>query len=260
MLLFKFTNQLFAVIFNLHQQMLKVIIGGARVAKWCYFLFIILSNQSLAKLNVVTEYFPPAQYLDENEQLVGYIADKVLMVLASSTLDYTISVHSWSTAFNMALRDPQTCIFSMTRSTPREKQFIWIAELAKLNTYLYALNSKNIVINSLEQAKQYRVAVLKDNYSHHFLLSQGFEEGVNLMLMNSFDNIFKIVQSRQSSIDIVVLPEQRAKYEHAKRQVTDKLTPILRLNIEQPALYFACNKALDKPTQTKLSNAFNAYQ
>ena len=230
------------------------------MAKWCYFLLIILSSQTVAKLNIVTENFPPAQYIDENEQLVGYIADKVQMVLASSTLDYTISVHSWSTAFNMALRDPQTCIFSMTRSTPREKQFIWIAELAKLNTYLYALNSKNIVINSLEQAKQYRVAVLKDNYSHHFLLSQGFEEGVNLMLMNSFDNIFKIVQSRQSSIDIVVLPAQRAKYEHAKRQVTDKLTPILRLNIEQPALYFACNKALDKPTQTKLSNAFNAYQ
>ncbi|NMM39826.1 transporter substrate-binding domain-containing protein [Pseudoalteromonas arctica] len=214
----------------------------------------------MAKLNVVTEHFPPAQHLDENEQLVGYIADKVQMVLDSSTLDYVVSVHGWSTAFNMALRDPQTCIFSMARSAPREKQFIWIAELAQLNTYLYALNSKSIVINSLEQAKQYRIAVLKDNYSHHFLLSQGFEEGVNIMLMNSFDHIFKIVQSRQSSIDIVVLPEQRVKFEQSKRQVVDKLAPILRLEIKQPALYFACNKALDKPTQTKLINAFSMYQ
>lgn len=230
------------------------------MAKWCYFLLIMLSNHTVAKLNIVTENYPPAQYVDENKQLVGYIADKVKIVLDSLTLDYVIEVHGWSTAFNIALRDPQTCIFSMARSTSREKQFIWIAELAELNTYLYSLNSKNIAINTLEQAKHYRIAVLKDNYSHHFLLSQGFEEGVNLMLMDSFDNIFEIAQSRQNAIDIVVLPEGRTQFEQSKSQFADKLIPILKLESKQPALYFACNKALDKPTLTKLANAFRAYQ
>ncbi|MDQ9093245.1 MULTISPECIES: substrate-binding periplasmic protein [Pseudoalteromonas] len=230
------------------------------MAKWCCFLFIIISSQSVAKLNIVTEHFPPAQYLDENNQLVGDIADKVRRVLDASALDYAISVNGWSTAFNMALRDPQTCIFSMTRSISRENKFVWIAKLAELDAYLYALNSKNIAITSLEQAKQYRIAVLKDNYSHHYLLSQGFEEGKNLMLMSSFDNIFQIVQNRKNSIDMVVLPEQRAQYEQAKGDMADKLLPVLRLDLEQPGLYFACNKQLDNPTKTRLSSAFSTYQ
>ncbi|MBE0380170.1 MULTISPECIES: substrate-binding periplasmic protein [Pseudoalteromonas] len=226
-------------------------------------LLALVSLQSVAKLNIVTEHFPPAQYLDENNQIVGVIADKVNAVLANSALDYTMSVESWSTAFNMALRDTHTCIYSVTRSKARESEFIWIAKLAELNTYLYALHSKKITITSLEQAKQYRIAVLKDNYSHQYLLSQGFEEGKNLMLMNSFDNIFEIVRNRKNTIDLVVLPEQRAQFEHTRVKNGDKLpeelTPALRLNTEQPELYFACNKGLDKPTEAALLNAFNHY-
>ena len=226
-------------------------------------LLALVSLQSVAKLNIVTEHFPPAQYLDENNQIVGVIADKVNAVLANSALDYTMSVESWSTAFNMALRDTHTCIYSVTRSKARESEFIWIAKLAELNTCLYALHSKKITITSLEQAKQYRIAVLKDNYSHQYLLSQGFEEGKNLMLMNSFDNIFEIVRNRKNTIDLVVLPEQRAQFEHTRVKNGDKLpeelTPALRLNTEQPELYFACNKGLDKPTEAALLNAFNHY-
>ena len=76
--------------------------------------------------------------------------------------------------------------------------------MAELNTYLYALHSKKITIIPLEQAKQYRIAVLKDNYSHQYLLSQGFEEGKNLMLMNSFDNIFKEIkfETEKNTIDL----------------------------------------------------------
>ena len=40
-------------------------------------LLALVSLQSVAKLNIVTEHFPPAQYLDENNQIVGVIADKV---------------------------------------------------------------------------------------------------------------------------------------------------------------------------------------
>ncbi|KPH58012.1 transporter substrate-binding domain-containing protein [Pseudoalteromonas neustonica] len=229
------------------------------MAKWCYFLFIIISNQCVAKLHVVTENFPPAQYLDENDRLVGYVADKVRLVLDQAKIDYTLSVNNWSTVFNTALRDPQTCIFSVVRSSERENKLFWVAEIAELKTYLYALDSKNITITELNDAKKMNVAVLKDNYSHQYLRSQGFEDGKNLMLINSFDNIFKIIKNRKSSIDLVVLPEQRVRYEESINHVATSLKSVYRLNVEQPPLYFACNKNLDPSIKSKLLSAFSHY-
>ncbi|WP_254911212.1 ABC transporter substrate-binding protein [Pseudoalteromonas sp. A601] len=217
-----------------------------------------MSQQCLAKLNIVTENFPPAQYLDDNQQLTGHVVEKVRKALDASSIDYAISVHSWSTAFNTALRDPQTCIFSVTRSKEREDKLLWIAELAELTTNFYALNSKNIQLDNLEQAKQYRVAVLKDNYSHQYLSSQGFEEGKNLLAMDSFDNIFNIVHSRKNNIDLVILPKQRVDFEQQSQPTADSLQPVLKLNIKQPSLYFACNKALDKVSKLELTRVFSA--
>ncbi|WP_369676353.1 hypothetical protein, partial [Enterococcus faecium] len=96
--------------------------------------------------------------LNDKDQLTGHVADKVRKALEASSLDYSITVKSWTTAFNTALRDPQTCIFSVSHSPEREEQLLWIAELAQLHTYFYALNSKQINLQNLEQAKQYRIA------------------------------------------------------------------------------------------------------
>ncbi|HEA16221.1 MAG: substrate-binding periplasmic protein [Pseudoalteromonas prydzensis] len=228
------------------------------VGKWIYLVFIIFSGQCVAKLHIVTEHFPPAQYLNDKDQLTGHVADKVRKALEASSLDYSITVKSWTTAFNTALRDPQTCIFSVSRSPEREDQLLWIAELAQLHTYFYALNSKQINLQNLEQAKQYRIAVLKDNYSHQYLLSQGFEEGKNLLPIDSFDNIFKIVSSRKNSIDLVTLPKQRAEFEQRKHPVDDNLIPVLKLNVKQPSLYFACNKGIDNISKSELIRVFTS--
>ena len=236
----------------------KVEYSGVIVSKWIYLLFIVFSHQCIAKLHIVTEHFPPAQYLDDNNKLTGYLVEKVRKALDASSLDYSITVNSWSTAFNTALRDPKTCIFSVSRSAEREDKLLWIAELAKLNAYFYALNSKDIKLADIEQAKQYRIAVLKDNYSHHYLVAQGFEVGKNLLLMDSFDNIFHIVRNRKSSIDLVILPEQRAIYEQRQQKIDDSLQPILKLNTNQPSLYFACNKNIDNISKLELIRAFTA--
>lgn len=228
--------------------------------KWVYILLVISSCHSVAKLNVVTENFPPAQYLNEHNELKGHLADKVRKALNASLLDYSISVYSWSTAFNMVLRDSQTCIFSISRSAERENKLLWIAELSGLDAYFYALKSKNIKVDSLEQAKNYRIAVLKDNYSHQYLVSKGFEEGKNLLLINSFDNISKIIHNRKNSIDLVILPKQRAEFELASQINKDHLQPLFKLNKEQPSLYFACNKKIEPNLIKKLTLAFSTTQ
>lgn len=213
----------------------------------------------MAKLTVVTENFAPAQYLDDNNELVGYAADRVRAVLDSAGIDYSISVNDWSMTYNIALRDPQTCIFSISRSPEREQDFIWFAKLAQFDTNFYSLKSKGLALTNLEQAKQYRIAVLKDNYSHHYLLSKGFKENENLMLFSSFDNIFDIIQTRSSSIDLVVIPAQRVEHEQSHLISDLQLEELLPINSHQAPLYFACNKNLPLALKQQLSNAFASF-
>lgn len=228
--------------------------------KWCFVLLLIVSQHCAAKLTVVTENFAPAQYLDANNNLVGDAADIVRLVLDSAGIDYSISVNDWSMTYNIALRDPQTCIFSISRSPERESSFVWFAKLAQFDTNFYSLKNKGIVLTSLEQAKQYRIAVLKDNYSHHYLLSQGFKENENLMLFNSFDNIFKIIKARSSSIDLVVIPAQRISHEQSHLLSKLQLEPLMPINANQAPLYFACNKNLPNKLKQQLSTAFALYE
>lgn len=228
------------------------------MAKWYCVFFLIVSQHCAAKLTVLTENFAPAQYLDANNNLVGDAADKVRLALDSTGIDYSISVNDWSMAYNIALRDAQSCIFSISRSPEREDNFIWFARLGQFDTNFYALKSKGIVLNNLEQAKQYRIAVLKDNYSHHYLLSKGFKENENLMLFSNFDNIFKIIQARSSSIDLVVIPAQRISHEQTYLLNELQLEPLIPINAHQAPLYFACNKKLPLQMQQQLSTAFSA--
>ena len=230
------------------------------VIKWCFVLLLIVSQHCAAKLTVVTENFAPAQYLDANNNLVGDAADIVRLVLDNAGIDYSISVNDWSMTYNIALRDPQTCIFSISRSPERESSFVWFAKLAQFDTNFYSLKSKGIVLTSLDQAKQYRIAVLKDNYSHHYLLSQGFKENENLMLFNSFDNIFKIIRARSSSIDLVVIPAQRINHEQSHLLNELQLEPLMPINVSQAPLYFACNKNLPNKLKRQLSAAFALYE
>lgn len=230
------------------------------MTKWYCVLLLIVSQHCAAKLTVVTENFAPAQYLDANNNLVGDAADKVRLALDSAGIDYSISVNDWSMAYNIALRDPQTCIFSISRSPERENNFIWFAKLAQFDTNFYSLKSKGISLTNLEQAKQYRIAVLKDNYSHHYLLSKGFKENENLMLFSSFDNIFKIIQTRSSSIDLVVIPAQRINHEQSHLLNKLQLESLMPINAHQAPLYFACNKNLPDNVKQQLSAAFSSYE
>jgi polar amino acid transport system substrate-binding protein len=212
---------------------------------------------SYAKLVVVTETVPNWHYINEQGELVGTVLDKVKTALDKSGLDYTLSVNSWSLSYNVALRDKNTCIFSIARLSVREDKFIWIKQLASMSASFYSFKPLETPLNTLAQAKQYRIAVLKDNYSHHFLVKHGFSEQKQLLLLNSFDRIFDILKNRQSSIDLVVLSEQHLieKQKH-KDSVLINLVPQMQLEPVPLTHYFACNKDMDKATITQLQHAF----
>ncbi|TQF67489.1 substrate-binding periplasmic protein [Pseudoalteromonas luteoviolacea] len=208
------------------------------------------------KLNVVTENFPNFQYINGEGELVGTAADKVKAVLGKAKIDYHISVQTWTTAYNTAARDSNTCIFSMAKNDQRGEKFNWVFPISKFTTSFYALKSSRIAIESVEDAKQYKVAVIKDNYSHQFLVKEGFIEGYNLVLLNSFDRVFELLDARRSFVDLVILSDNQFEFKQKYDARSGLLEPVLTLKNLNTQLYFACNKNLAPHITKKIKHAF----
>ncbi|WP_462168314.1 substrate-binding periplasmic protein [Pseudoalteromonas lipolytica] len=217
---------------------------------------LLLIFPCFAAITVVTENLPNFHYQNEKGELVGTVVDKVKAALTRSGVNYTLSVNPWSVSYNAALRDSNTCIFSMARLPVREAHFKWISKLSNFTVSFYSFKPEHINIVNLGDAKRYRIAVLKDNYSHIYLAEHGFNEKNQLILLNSFDNIYDILKSRHNSIDLVVLSDEQFNFALQQDPSLSSLKPVYEIPVGSQELYFACNKNINNSTLEKLTNAF----
>ena len=210
-----------------------------------------------AEVTIVTEVFPDFQYIDSNGQLAGRSVDKVKKALDTTDIKYSMSANSWAVSYNAVLRDKHTCIFSIVKLPNREDKFSWVAELESFDSAIYALKSRNIRLNTLNDAKNYKTAVLRDNFSHHYLLERGFSETKNLLIIDSLDKIDKLISTRHNILDFVILSNKQFNFRAKREPKLKLLEPVLNLNTHQSPLYFACNIKMEQSLQDKLSAAFD---
>jgi polar amino acid transport system substrate-binding protein len=161
-----------------------------------------VANGNAQQIIGVTEDWPPYNYAD-NGIVKGLATEIVQATLAQADSEATIHVYPWARAYNMALKQENVLIYSIRRSPEREALFKWIGPIFYQNIYLVRLKDRtDIVLTSLEDAKRYRLGVMNQDSSHHFLLRQGFEEGVNLDTASSETlNVKKLFAGR---IDLLV--------------------------------------------------------
>ncbi|OUL58748.1 hypothetical protein B1199_00200 [Pseudoalteromonas ulvae] len=219
-------------------------------------LSLLFSPSIFAKINIVTEIFPNFQYLNSEGQLIGLSTKKVEQALQSANIDYTLTVYPWSVAYNAALRDRNTCVFSLARIAAREDKFAWVAKLHGFNASFYALEGSDIALNSIEQAKAYKIAVVRDNFSHHYLKDEGFSELSNLIVIDNFDKIYDLIDTRKDIVELLVLNEEQFNFRKTVDTSLLKLQPIFRIEAVKSDLYFACHKEMDHGQLTALKAAF----
>lgn len=86
-------------------------------------------------------------------------------------------------------------------------------ELSYNKTAIYGSAKRNdIRLDSLEQAKQYVIAVTRDDVTHHYLLTNGFVEGKNLYVLDNATSQLKVLTSRRQGIDLIIVNETILKY------------------------------------------------
>jgi ABC-type amino acid transport substrate-binding protein len=129
--------------------------------------FLACANAaSLQDLTILTEEYPPYNYLDDKGYLKGIAVDLLVKAYekagtALNTAD--IKIQPWPRSYRQLQRTTNTMLFSTTRNTQREPLFKWAGPISKTKISLIAKKSRNIIINEPKDMEQYKVGgILED--------------------------------------------------------------------------------------------------
>ncbi|MBU2707906.1 transporter substrate-binding domain-containing protein [Zooshikella marina] len=149
-------------------------------------------------LDVVTEDFPPFQYLDKNKKVQGMATEVVRLVLKEAGIKAEIRMYPWARAYKRALQETNVLIYSIARTREREHHFKWIGTITPYSVYLWKLKKrKDIQIHKIEQAKQYLTGGVPKDVKLDYLLGYGFEVGDHLILSKSdVQNLIMLANER----------------------------------------------------------------
>ena len=127
------------------------------------------------QLTVYTEEFPPFNFTQQG-RITGVSTDIVQRVL--STAGFTVKIVSlpWESAYQSAQNEENALIYSISRRPNREGLFKWIGILTPTTSSVFGHATRSdIKINKLEDLKNYRIGVVKDDAREQYLLGKGFK-------------------------------------------------------------------------------------
>lgn len=199
--------------------------------KWLVILSLCwVSMQSKADtLTLYTEHFPPYSY-EQNKQVTGLNTELVRRSCELAKITCEFQLLPWLRAYEAAQKDHASGLFSTSRNPLREHLFQWVGPLAHSNAQMYWLKSRaEQAPRSLDEAKQFIVAIARGDVYELYLQSQGFEVDVNLLRFNSKSDA--VLPFLHGKVDLLIaseliLPVWLGQYQHS----TDAVEPVIDLS------------------------------
>ena len=194
-------------------------------------------------VHLVTEHLQPYQIEDENKNLTGFSVEVIKETLKRSQLNYTLNSYPWVRSYKLAQKKANYCIFSISKTKSRENIFKWIGPISYVNnTAMWALKDRNIDVKNLNDAKNFTVAVTRDDMTHVGLLELGFKEGEQLYVLDNSQSLVNLLITRPE-IDMIVANNMTVKF-HIDQSGTsnDNLQRVYVIKELPLNFYFACSK------------------
>lgn len=173
--------------------------------RFALLLALVCAGSQGQNIKVVTED-TSYSYLQQGK-VAGPASAVVEATLRRAGLnDYRISLYPWARAYDMAQQEPNVLIYLIARTPAREQQFKWVGELTRVEYHFYKLRQrKDIVVRSLQDAKNYSVGVLRDDVRHQYLQAQGFTK-----MVISAQNVENFKKLLNWQVQLVPMPEHDA--------------------------------------------------
>ncbi|MBV8634495.1 MAG: ABC transporter substrate-binding protein [Burkholderiaceae bacterium] len=179
-----------------------------------------------------TEESPPYNMM-AGDKMAGIATDKVVEMMKRAKLPYRIEMLPWARAYQLALEQSQTCVFSTTRTQEREPRFKWVGPLAYNSWMLYGLAERKFHLKTLEDARSLRIGTYNADVRDTYLRDRKFT--VDTAIADAV-NPRKLLMQR---IDLWASGPFEARSQIEANHWTDKIVPVLTFN--RVELYLACN-------------------
>lgn len=228
--------------------------------RWCLAMLALLCAQAGAQpLRLLTEEWPPFNYIHQGKATGLGVEMAEALVAEAGVASSAVEVLPWNRAYASALRDPNVLLFTLGRTEQREPLFHWITRIAPREVWFYRLAQRaDIAIDSLEQAKAYRLGVgPTEDAATQELVAKGFELGKHLDSVQAADpdtlNVQKLVAGR---FDLLVGNPLSVAYAARKLDIPpETMVVAYRWSLKGPGYWLALSNKSDPQLAQRLQKA-----
>jgi polar amino acid transport system substrate-binding protein len=206
-------------------------------------------------LVLLTENFPPynmaknGKNFAQDENINGIAVDIVREMFKRANITYSLTLRfPWERIYKIALEKPGYGVFVMARLPDREKLFKWVGPIGPDDWIMLAKADSKISLESLEQARKYKIGAYKGDAIAETLAKQGLKP---IVVLRDQDNAKKLVNGQ---IDLWATGDPAGRYLARQDGVTG-LKTVLRFNSAE--LYLALNKDVPDEMVAKLQAALD---
>ncbi|MBV4554504.1 ABC transporter substrate-binding protein [Pseudomonas sp. SWRI102] len=206
-------------------------------------------------LVLLTENFPPynmaknGKNFAQDENIHGIAVDIVREIFKRADITYSLTLRfPWERIYKLALENPGYGVFVMARLPEREKLFKWVGPIGPDDWVMLAKTDSKITLDSLDQARQYKIGAYKGDAIAETLAKQGLNP---IVVLRDQDNARKLMNGQ---IDLWATGDPAGRYLARQEGVSD-LRTVLRFNSAE--LYLALNKDVPDEVVARLQNALD---
>jgi polar amino acid transport system substrate-binding protein len=112
-------------------------------------------------------------------------------------------MYPWARAYNKAISEPNTLIYSIAKSDARNKLFHWLMPVVQYKFGLVALSDRtDLDITDLKELSHFVLAVQRDDIAHQWAIKQGLEEGNQLIVCSDIGCSWHLLLNKK--VDFIV--------------------------------------------------------
>lgn len=177
----------------------KLVFGCALLIGLCSGVHMAFAQTpDLSTVSILTEEYPPYNFKNDQGEVDGINTQKVKAALKKLNLNIPLQIQPWARAYETTKEGENVFLYTCSRTPQREDEFKWVTVLSKSDVSVYALKSKAVKINSLEDLRKHKMSGVRGYRYLPFLAEKGFtEDGGNLDLTSSDEtNLKKLMTDR----------------------------------------------------------------
>jgi polar amino acid transport system substrate-binding protein len=204
---------------------------------------------------LLTENFPPynmaidGKNFAQEANIQGIAVEIVRETFKRAGIGYSMTLRfPWDRIYKLALEKPGYGVFVTARLPEREKLFKWVGPIGPDDWIMLAKGDSPIQLNTLEEARQYRIGAYKGDAIAEELARQGMKP---ITVLSDKDNARKLVEGQ---IDLWATGDPAGRY-LARQEGVSGLKTVLRFNSAE--LFLALNKDTPDEVVQKLQTALD---